>query len=63
MGNAYRPARRSLDEIRAHADRALAILPARVRALDPATPPYAVEISQGLQERGSACTRRWLQQQ
>ena len=54
-------ARRSLDEIRAHADRALAMLPARVRVLDLASPPYAVEISQGLRD-AAARTRRWLQQ-
>ena len=53
--------RRSLDETRVHANRALAMLPARVRALEPASPPYAVEISQGLQN-AAACTRRWLQQ-
>ena len=41
---------RSLDETRAHADRSLATLPARVRAIEPAGPPYAVETSRALLE-------------
>ena len=53
--------RRSLDEIRTHADRSLAALPPNVRALDMADPAYAVEISQALLE-AAARTRRRLQQ-
>lgn len=53
--------RRPLDGIRAHADRALATLPARLRSLDPATPPYQVEITPALQE-AAARTRRRLEQ-
>ncbi|MCY3912992.1 MAG: nicotinate phosphoribosyltransferase [Chloroflexi bacterium] len=51
--------RRSLDEIRTHAQRSLAALPARIRSLDPAAPPYRVEISAALQE-AAAHTRRRL---
>ena len=54
--------RRSLDDIRAHADRALATLPARLRSLDPATPPYQVEITPALRE-AAARTRRRLESQ
>ena len=54
--------RRSLDEIRTHADRSLDMLPLRIRALDTATPPYQIENSPALQE-AAARTRRWLEQQ
>lgn len=53
--------RRSLAEIRAHAERSLAMLPPRIRLLEPATPPYQVEVSPALQE-AAARTRRRLQQ-
>lgn len=53
--------RRSLDETRAHAERSLAVLSPRVRALEPATPPYPVEISPALGE-AAARTRRRLEQ-
>lgn len=42
---------RTLDEARAHARDALAAMPARVRALDPADPPYPVEVSETLERR------------
>ena len=54
-------ARRSLDQIRANAVRSLDMLPPRVRSLEPATPPYQVEISPALGE-AAARTRRRLQQ-
>lgn len=54
--------RRSLDEIRAHTERSLAELPARVRALEPATPPYQVEVSPALGE-AAELTRRLLKEQ
>jgi len=41
-------AHRSLDEIRDHARAELARLPAAVRGLEPATPPYRVEVSPAL---------------
>ncbi len=53
--------RRSLDQIRANAVRSLAMLPPRVRSLEPATPPYQVEISPALGE-AAARTRRRLEQ-
>ena len=53
--------RRSLDEIRTHAESSLAVLPPRVRALEPATPAYRVEISAALHE-AAARTRRRLEQ-
>ncbi|MDE2990345.1 MAG: nicotinate phosphoribosyltransferase [Chloroflexota bacterium] len=54
--------RRPLEEIRAHAERSLAMLPPRIRLLESATPPYQVEVSPGLQE-AAARTRRRLEQQ
>ncbi len=54
--------RRSLDEIRTHAERSLAMLPARLRSLEPATPPYRVEVSVALGEAAER-TRRRLQEQ
>jgi nicotinate phosphoribosyltransferase len=39
----------SLDAIREHAAREMALLPARLRALSPATPLYPVEVSEELQ--------------
>ncbi|ARA93670.1 nicotinate phosphoribosyltransferase [Rhodothermaceae bacterium RA] len=43
--------RRSLDEARAHAQDELQRLPERLRALDPADPPYPVVLSEALQAR------------
>ncbi len=54
-------ARRSLDRIRARAARSLAMLPPRVRSLEPATPPYRVEVSAALGE-ATERTRRRLQE-
>ena len=54
--------RRSLDEVRAHAKRSLAMLPPHVRTIEPATLPFQVEISPPLQQ-AAARTRRRLQQQ
>ncbi len=53
--------RRSLDEIRAHAERALAALPAGVRVLEPAAPAYQVAISPALQEAAARTRRRLMQ--
>ena len=53
--------RRSLDQIRANAVRSLAMLPPRLRSLEPATPAYQVEISPPL-EQAAARTRRRLEQ-
>ena len=52
--------RHSLDEIRAHAECSVAMLPARIRSLEPAAPPYQVEISRDLGE-AAARTRRRLE--
>ena len=49
----------SLDEIRAHANDSLALLPPHVRALEPAAPAYPVEISPGLRA-ATARVRRSL---
>ncbi len=54
--------RRSLDDIRVHAQRALSTLPARLRSLELATPHYRVEITPALQET-TARTRRRLESQ
>ena len=54
--------RRSLDEIRTHAERSLAMLPPRDRSLEPTTPPYRVEVSVALAEAAER-TRRRLQEQ
>ncbi len=40
----------STAEARAHAEQELERLPARVRALEPADPPYPVEISRALED-------------
>jgi len=53
--------RRPLDEIRAHAERSLAMLPPRIRSLAPAAADYQVEISPALGE-AAARTRRRLEQ-
>ena len=53
--------RRSLDETCAHAERSLAMLPGRVRALDMADPAYAVETSQALLEAAEHTRRRLWQ--
>ena len=53
--------RRSLEEIRAHADRSLAMLPLCIRSLAPAARPYQVEISPALSEAAEH-TRRRLEQ-
>jgi nicotinate phosphoribosyltransferase len=40
---------KKLDAIREHRARELARLPSRLRALEPAEPPYPVEVSEGLE--------------
>ncbi len=42
---------RTLDEAREHAARAMAGMPARIRAIEPADPPYPVEVSDALKRR------------
>jgi nicotinate phosphoribosyltransferase len=44
--------RATLDDARAHAGRELDRLPARLRALEPADPPYPVHVSPALEELG-----------
>lgn len=51
--------RASLDESRAHAARELPRLPARIRALEPARPPYDVEISEPLAASRDALRREY----
>ena len=53
--------RGSLDDIRGHTERSLAMLPQRIRSLEPATPAYQVEISPALQQ-AAARTRRRLEE-
>ncbi|MFW5946854.1 MAG: nicotinate phosphoribosyltransferase, partial [Gemmatimonadota bacterium] len=43
--------RRSLDEARAHAAASVAAFPARIRALEPADPPFPVDVSDALRTR------------
>lgn len=50
--------RRTLGEARAHHERALARLPARLLALDEADPPYPVHLSDGVQEKQEQVRRR-----
>ncbi len=50
--------RRSPDEARAHAAEAIAGLPARIRGLDPADPPYPVEVSETLEQRQDRVVER-----
>ncbi len=52
--------RHSLGEIRAHAECSVAMLSARIRSLEPAAPPYQVEISRAL-GAAAARTRRRLE--
>jgi nicotinate phosphoribosyltransferase len=49
----------SLGESRARAKRELAALPPRIRALEPASPPYRVEVSAALTEDAAAARRRY----
>jgi len=42
---------RTLDEAREHAARAVAGMPARIRAIEPADPPYPVEVTDTLKRR------------
>jgi nicotinate phosphoribosyltransferase len=51
--------RASLDEAREHAGREIARLPDRVQALDPARPPYEVEISRALREAQREAARHF----
>lgn len=53
--------RRSLDEIRDHAEHSLAMPPQRIRSLESATPPYKVEVSPALQEAAERTRRRLIQ--
>jgi len=58
QGGARLPAGRvTLDEARAHASREVARLPARIRAIEPADPPYAVRISDALTASSEAIRR------
>jgi nicotinate phosphoribosyltransferase len=50
----------SLDDARAHARRELDRLPPRVRGLEPANPPYVVDLSPGLAQERNAARRRHL---
>jgi nicotinate phosphoribosyltransferase len=52
-------ARVSLEAIREHAAREIAALPASVRSLAPADPPYPVEISPRLQAYQDAVAERF----
>jgi nicotinate phosphoribosyltransferase len=61
QGEVAAAGRVTLDAARAHARAELARLPARVRALQPAAPPYPVRLSDGLQQHWrdlvAECTR------
>ncbi len=48
----------SLDAIRESRARELALLPSRLRALSPASPPYPVEVSEALQRYAERITSR-----
>ena len=50
-GERLEAGRRTLDEARDHAAASVAELPARIRGLDAADPPFPVEVSQALRER------------
>ena len=50
-GERLEAGRRAVDEARARAEQAIAELPPRIRAIEPADPPYSVDVSDALRER------------
>lgn len=57
-GERLAASKRSLDQSRAHAQKALAQLPAPVKDLAPADPPYQVRISEKLDQKRDAVQKR-----
>ena len=57
-GRRLATARQTLEEIRARAAEETAKLPARLRALEAAEPPYRVEVSEALRARAQRLRAR-----